>query len=56
MDLQQSRMNLYANLSQSVSVRHSLKFHEINSHLLLMALMYMLHHKYSSASLPSKSS
>lgn len=40
----------------SVSVRHSLRFHEINIHLLLMALMYMLRHKNSNASPPSKSS
>lgn len=43
MDLQQPRLNLYANLSPSLSVRQSLRFHEINIHLLLMALMHTSH-------------
>ena len=47
MDLQQPRLNLYANLSQSVSMRHSLRLPETNNHLLLMALMHTLHYKNS---------
>lgn len=56
MDLQQPRLNLYANLFQSVSRRHSLRFRETNIHLLLMALMHALQYKNSSASHAGKSS
>lgn len=43
-------------ISLSISVRHSPWFHEINIHLLLMALMRVLHHKNSRASPPTAGS
>lgn len=43
-------------ISLSISVRHSPWFHEINIHLLLMALMHVLHHKNSRASPPTAGS
>lgn len=45
MDSQEPRLNLYADLFQSVSMRHSLGYRETNIHLLLMALMCTPHCK-----------